>query len=213
MPGQAGFFDTDDRLRWLSAAGDPLERLRALVDFEAFRAELKAAVPRADRSRGGRLPYAPVLMFRILVLQALCTLSDEHAEYQLRDRLNKEEKATLREGATPAGWSKARTRQIDRDGRWTIRRGRKARPPEGAARQAGAEIAVPMFGYKNHVNIDRRHGVRAVPEPAASPSPMRRDMMAASAARCSTRPTPPAASGPTRPTAARPTSTCSSGAA
>jgi IS5 family transposase len=228
MAGQAGFFDAEERLRWLSASGDPLERLRAVVEFEAFRAELEAALPRADRSRGGRPPYDAVLMFRVLVLQALYTLSDEQTEYQLRDRLSfmrfaglalhdavpdaktiwlyreqltragaltrlfarfdamlaergflamggqivdatvvearrprltKEEKATLRDGGTPEGWSKARARQIDRDGRWTIKRGRKATPPEGGAqRQAAAEIAVPMFGYKNHLGIDRGHG-------------------------------------------------------
>ena len=39
MTGQPGFFDTDDRLRALSAAGDPLEGLRAVVDFELFRPE------------------------------------------------------------------------------------------------------------------------------------------------------------------------------
>jgi transposase len=59
-----------------------------VVEFEAFRAELEAALPRADRSRGGRPPYDAVLMFRVLVLQALSTLSDEQAEYQLRDRLS-----------------------------------------------------------------------------------------------------------------------------
>jgi IS5 family transposase len=46
-----------------------------------------------------------------------------------RPRLNAEEKATVRGGGTPSGWSKARTRQIDRDGRWTIKRGRKQTPP------------------------------------------------------------------------------------
>jgi hypothetical protein len=88
MSGQAGFFDAEERLRWLSASGDPLERLRAVVEFEAFRLELEAALPRADRSRGGRPPYDAVLMFRVLVLQALYTLSDEQTEYQLRDRLS-----------------------------------------------------------------------------------------------------------------------------
>ncbi len=53
-PAQAGFFDAEDRLRSLSAAGDPLERLKAVVDFELFRAELEAALRRGDRSRGGR---------------------------------------------------------------------------------------------------------------------------------------------------------------
>ena len=228
MAGQPGFFDAEERLRWLSALGDPLERLRAVVDFEAFRAELEAALPRADRSRGGRPPWDAVLMFRILVLQALYTLSDDQAEYQLRDRLSfmrfvglalqdavpdaktiwlyreqltragalarlfarfdamlaergflamggqivdatvvearrprltKEEKQTLRDGGTPEGWSKARSRQIDRDGRWTLKRGRKPIPPEGGTpRHAVAEIAVPVFGYKNHLGIDRAHG-------------------------------------------------------
>jgi hypothetical protein len=76
MAGQRGFFDTDERLRWLSAAGDPLERLAAMVDFELFRAELDAALGRSDRARGGRPPYDAVMMFRVLVLQTLYTLSD-----------------------------------------------------------------------------------------------------------------------------------------
>ena len=85
---RAGLFDTDERLRWLSAAGDPLERLAAVVDFELFRPELDAAFGHSDRAKGGRPPYDPVLMFRILVLQSLYTLSDDQAEYPLRDRLS-----------------------------------------------------------------------------------------------------------------------------
>src|SRR5919199_1612985 len=88
MARQPGFFDTDERLRALSAAGDPLERLAAVVDFELFRPELETALARGDRSRGGRPPFDAVLMFRILVLQALYTLSDDQTEYQLRDRLS-----------------------------------------------------------------------------------------------------------------------------
>jgi IS5 family transposase len=45
-----GFFDVDERLAELSAKGDDLERLNALVDFELFRPALEAAVPRGDRS-------------------------------------------------------------------------------------------------------------------------------------------------------------------
>ena len=37
---QPGFFDVDERLRELSAPGDDLERIAALVDFAMFRAEL-----------------------------------------------------------------------------------------------------------------------------------------------------------------------------
>jgi len=47
MARQAGFFDADERLRALSTAGDPLEQLRAVVDFELFRPELEAALDRA----------------------------------------------------------------------------------------------------------------------------------------------------------------------
>ena len=32
MVGQPGFFDSDERLKALSAAGDPLERLAKVVD-------------------------------------------------------------------------------------------------------------------------------------------------------------------------------------
>ena len=50
MRGQAGFFDVDERLRQLSAKGDSLERLNAVVDFALFRADLEHAVPRSDRA-------------------------------------------------------------------------------------------------------------------------------------------------------------------
>jgi hypothetical protein len=56
MAEQPGFFDAGERLQALLAAGDPLERLGAVVDFELFRPELEAALDRADRSRGGRPP-------------------------------------------------------------------------------------------------------------------------------------------------------------
>src|SRR6188472_4577673 len=88
MRGQAGFFDIEERLKGLSAKGDTLERLNGWVDFELFRPDLERAVPRADRSRGGRPPYDHVLMFRILILQASHSLSDERTEYLVKDRLS-----------------------------------------------------------------------------------------------------------------------------
>src|SRR3954468_17563082 len=66
-----GFFDVEERLRELSAKGDDLERVKALVDFEIFRPALEAAVSRADRSKGGRPPFDHVLMFKVLILQAI----------------------------------------------------------------------------------------------------------------------------------------------
>ena len=72
----------------LSAAGDPLERLASVVGFEIFRPALLRSLRRSDRGKDGRPPYDPVLMFKILVLQALYSLSDAQAEYQIRDRLS-----------------------------------------------------------------------------------------------------------------------------
>ena len=88
MASQPGFFDLSDRYDALSAAGDPLERLAAVVDFEVFRGPLVAALRRCVRGKGGRPPFDPVLMFKILVLQALYSLSDEAAEFQIKDRLS-----------------------------------------------------------------------------------------------------------------------------
>ena len=73
-----------------------------------------------------------------------------------RPQLKGDEKAIVKGGGTPEGWSKAKAAQIDRDGRWTLKRGRK-RPPRVDERVT-TELVAPCFGYKNHVTIDRRHG-------------------------------------------------------
>ncbi|VWX48206.1 hypothetical protein NOVOSPHI9U_130009 [Novosphingobium sp. 9U] len=59
MAGQPGFFDLSDRYEALSAAGDPLERLAAVVDFEVFRGPLVAALRLSPRGNGGRPPFDP----------------------------------------------------------------------------------------------------------------------------------------------------------
>ncbi len=88
MAGQPGFFDVEDRLRELSAKGDDLERIAAVVDFERFRPDLEQAVPRSDGTRGGRPAFDHVLMFKVLLLQAMHALSDERCEYLIKDRLS-----------------------------------------------------------------------------------------------------------------------------
>jgi transposase len=88
MGRQSGFFDVEERLRELSAKGDNLERIAALVDFAMFRSDLERAVPRADGTKGGRPAFDHVLMFKILLLQAMHGLSDERAEYLIKDRLS-----------------------------------------------------------------------------------------------------------------------------
>ena len=229
MAGQPGFFDLSDRYEALSAAGDPLERLARVVDFEVFRGPLIAALGRGPRSKGGRPPFDPVLMFKILVLQALYSLSDEATEFQIKDRLSfqrflglgldgtvpdattlwlfrerlvkakaidrlfarfdaaltdrgylamggqiidatvvpapkqhntETEKTAIKEGRVPEDWKPAKARQKDRDARWSIKYS-KAKVKEGAEPGAAkpVDLAIPMFGYKNHVGIDRTHGL------------------------------------------------------
>ena len=53
---QPGLFDLDERYASLSSAGDPLERLAMVVDFELFRPELEAALDRSDRARAAGRP-------------------------------------------------------------------------------------------------------------------------------------------------------------
>ena len=88
MRGQAGFWDIDERYARLSEAGDPLEKLDAVVPWDVFRKPLAKALKRSDGARGGRPPFDPVLMFKILVLQALYDLSDDQAEFVINDRLS-----------------------------------------------------------------------------------------------------------------------------
>jgi len=89
--GQLGFFDADRRLAVLSEKGDPLETVAALVPWESFRADIEAVVltpEEAKKSKAGRKPLDALVLFRMLVLQALYNLSDEQIEYQVRDRLS-----------------------------------------------------------------------------------------------------------------------------
>ena len=272
MAGQPGLFDLDERYGALSAAGDPLERLASAVDFELFRIELGAALDRSDRSRGGRPPYDPVLMFRVLVLQTLYTLSDDQTEYQLKDRLSfmrfcrlaledrvpdaktvwlfreqltrtgavdrlfarfdavlrdagylamggqivdatvvqarrprltRDERATLKGGNVPEGWSKAKRAQMDTDGRWTLRRGRKRSPDRGRPREPSrSELVIPVFGYKNHLGIDRHFGfMRSFAVTDAAKHDGGNSTTCSATIR-------PEVSGPIAPTARPPTSRC-----
>lgn len=79
-----------------------------------------------------------------------------------KQRNTEEEKATIREGRIPEQWKArpAKLRQKDRDGRWTVKYS-KAKVKDGADPKAArrVDLAVPMFGYKNHIGIDRVHGL------------------------------------------------------
>lgn len=231
MVRPAGFFDIDERLAALSAKGDALEKLSRLVDFERFRPVLECAVPRADRSKGGRPPFDHVLMFKVLILQTSHSLSDERTEYLIKDRLSfmrflgltladpvpdantiwtfrealtkaaidsrpaiealfaafdetlhqagflamggqivdatvvaapkqrntDDEKRAIKSGKTAGEiWpgKPAKAAQKDTDARWTVKYS-KAKPAADGSKRV--DIAVPAFGYKNHIGVDRCH--------------------------------------------------------
>ena len=53
-----------------------------------FRPELETALRYGDGAKGGRPPFDPVMMFKILVIQAQNNLSDDRAEFLINDRLS-----------------------------------------------------------------------------------------------------------------------------
>lgn len=228
MSEQRGFFDLDERYQRLSEAGDPLERLLELVDFEMFRGDVEKALSYRSGVQGGRPPLDAIMMFKVLVLQSLYGLSDPQAEYQIldrrsfgrflglddgdrvpdettiwryregltkagviqvlferfdthlkhngylamggqivdasivhapRQRMTDEEKEIVKDGGIPENWRKKprKLAQKDRDARWMVKYSKaKADPAKPDAKRV--DIAVPMFGYKDHIAIDRTHG-------------------------------------------------------
>ena len=240
MRGQPGFFDIDERLKRLSNLGDQLEAFAGAVDFEVFRADLVRALSYSAGSQGGRPPFDPVMMFKVLVIQAANSLSDERTEFLISDRLSfmrflglglsdrvpdartiwlfrekltkagaiqplfdrfdatlraagylamggqivdasliaapiairdglrsailwqrntEDEKKDLKEGRIPKDWKArpAKLRQKDRDARWTVKFSKAKERPDGS--KPPVDIAIPTFGYQNHIAIDRRFGL------------------------------------------------------
>lgn len=81
-------FSSAERLTELEALGDPLQKLLSHVDFEFVRPRLEAGLYGEEHGiKGGRPPFDPVFMFKVLVLQRLYNLSDDATEYQIKDRL------------------------------------------------------------------------------------------------------------------------------
>ena len=86
----AGIMEVDlaGRYAKLSEHGDPLERLEAVIDWKIFNSLIQKAFRRERKSPAGRKPYNRLMMFKVLVLQALYNLADGQTEYQIRDRLS-----------------------------------------------------------------------------------------------------------------------------
>jgi IS5 family transposase len=77
-----------------------------------------------------------------------------------KQRNTEAEKMAIKEGRVPEGWKPAKIREKDRDARWSVKY-TKAKVKEGADPKAAkpVDLAIPMFGYKNYIGIDRVHGL------------------------------------------------------
>ena len=228
MARTPGLFDVDDRLRRLSDLGDQLEAFTVAVDFEVFRPDLETALAYSDGAKGGRPPFDPVMMFKVLVIQTANTLSDERTEYLINDRLSfmrflglglsdrvpdartiwlfrekltragaigplfdrfdavlraagyiamsgqivdatlvqaprqrntQAEKEDIKAGRVPEDWTRkpAKLRHKDRDARWTVKFTKAKARQDGS--MPAVDLAIPAFGYRNHIAIDRRFGL------------------------------------------------------
>jgi len=75
-----------------------------------------------------------------------------------KQRNSEGEKAEIKAGRIPQAWKDrpAKLAQKDRDARWTVKFSKAKPSDDGSPR---IDLAVPAFGYKNHVGIDRRHGL------------------------------------------------------
>ena len=80
-------FEEELTVAALSAMGNPLEQLTALVNFEMFRPELEAILVKKDcKSTAGRPQFDVVLMFKVIFLQRYYGLGDKQIQYQIIDR-------------------------------------------------------------------------------------------------------------------------------
>lgn len=88
--GQRGLFDdelTAEKLK-TKGKGKLLTGLSRAIDFEYFRQPLEDALRKPRLTNAGAKAYAPLMMFKILVLQRVYNLSDEDTEYQILDRIS-----------------------------------------------------------------------------------------------------------------------------
>ena len=144
-----------DRLSWMRfcrlGPGDSVPDANTLWDFrEALIAAgaLETLFARLDRAitEAGYLPMSGQIVDATLVAAP-------------RQRLTDGEKAVIKDGRSAGEiWPEkpAKARQKDTDARWTMKFS-KAKPAADGSPQI--DIAVPTFGYKSHISVDRRHGI------------------------------------------------------
>ena len=88
QPKESGLFDKAMRLEELQQMGDPLSRLDEVIDWTLFAPVLERLPKIEPKGLGGRPPFAPLLMFKAMVIQNIYQLSDQQLEFQTTDRLS-----------------------------------------------------------------------------------------------------------------------------
>lgn len=83
-----GLFDYQERVEELKQRTTALDKLNETVNWELFRPVLEKQMNYSDRGKGGRPPYDPVFMFKVIVLQKYYGLSEEETEFQILDRFS-----------------------------------------------------------------------------------------------------------------------------
>jgi IS5 family transposase len=96
---QPGLFDYSNRLARIDNVGDPLAELNKVIDWEQFRELIELSREKARKSPAGAKGYDSILMFKILIIQALYNLSDERLEFQVLDRYSFSRFLGIQEGA------------------------------------------------------------------------------------------------------------------
>jgi IS5 family transposase len=154
VPGSDGI-SGGDRLSWMRfcglGSGDAVPDANTLWDFREALIRAKALdglFARLDQaiSEAGYLPMSGQIVDATLVAAP-------------RQRNTDEEKAAIKAGRSADEiWpdEPAKTAQKDTDARWTVKFS-KAKPTMDGKPQV--DIAIPTFGDKVHISIDRRHGV------------------------------------------------------
>ncbi|TAE32665.1 MAG: transposase [Alphaproteobacteria bacterium] len=87
---QGGFFEIADCYARLDAAGDPLAKLDALVDWSGLATLMRGITfdAHTNGGKGGRRPLCGLMMAKILILQACNNLADDRTEFLINDRLS-----------------------------------------------------------------------------------------------------------------------------
>jgi IS5 family transposase len=85
---QGGLFAYQERKESLSQMSTPLDRLNERMDWELFRVDLEGHLDYRCGPQGGRTPWCPVLMLKVIVLQKYYGLSEEQTEFQILDRFS-----------------------------------------------------------------------------------------------------------------------------